>query len=69
MKKIHEATHNHKRVGAVTVLQSTAELAQVVTTPSGDIFWVKVAELTELAGDRAQKPTKKSRAASGTTHR
>jgi hypothetical protein len=60
MKKIQQATHKHKRVGAVVVLQSTAELAQVVTALSGDTFWVKVADLTQLAGDQVQKPGKRS---------
>jgi hypothetical protein len=69
MKKIPQATHNHKRAGAVVVLQSKGELAQVVTTISGDTFWVKVAELTELASERVEKPGKKSRETSGTTHR
>ena len=67
MKKIHEATHNHKRAGAVVVLQSTGELAQVVTTIGGDTFWVKLADLTELASDHEEKPSKKSRT-SGTAH-
>jgi hypothetical protein len=69
MTKIQQATHNHKRVGAVVVLQSTGELAQVVTPISGDTFWVKAAELTELASNRVEKPSKKSRETSGTTHR
>lgn len=60
MKTIHEATHNHKRAGAVAVLQSTAELAQV-TTISGEAFWVKLADLTELPANRMEKPSKKSR--------
>ena len=30
MKNINQATHNHKRVGAVVVLRSTAELAEVL---------------------------------------
>jgi hypothetical protein len=61
MKTNHEATHNHKRAGAVVVLQSTAELAQVVTTASGDAFWVKLADLTELPANRVEKSAKKSR--------
>jgi hypothetical protein len=69
MKKTQQATHNHKRVGAVVVLQSTAELAQVVTTNSGDTFWVKLADLTELGADQEQKPGKRSRETSGTAHR
>ena len=67
MKKIQEATHNHKRAGAVVVLQSTAELAQIVTVAGGDTFWVKVADLTP--GNQVQKPGKESRATSGTAHR
>lgn len=48
MKNIQQATHNHKRAGAVVVLQSTAELARVRVSTSGDEFWVKLADLTEL---------------------
>lgn len=40
------------------MLQSTAELARVVATISGDTFWVKVAELTELVGNRVEKSSK-----------
>ena len=69
MKKTQQATHNHKRVGAVVVLQSTTELAQVVATISGDTFWVKVADLTQLAGDEVQKPGKRSGETPGTAHR
>jgi hypothetical protein len=59
MKNTTEATHNHKRVGAVVVLRSTAELAEVVVPSSGDHFWVKVAELTKLGEDT---PKRKSQA-------
>lgn len=69
MKNVHQATHNHKRAGAVVVLQSTGELAQVETTVSGDTFWVKLADLTELANNRVEKPSKKPRETSGTPHR
>jgi hypothetical protein len=69
MKKIPQATHNHKRAGAVVVLQSTAELAQVVTSISGDTFWVKVSDLTQLAGDQVQNRGKRSGETSGTAHR
>jgi hypothetical protein len=51
--KNNQATHNHKRVGAVVILQSTAELAQIVTSAS-DTFWVKLTDLTELADDRTE---------------
>ena len=49
MKNSNQATHNHKRVGAVIVLRSTAELAEVQIPSSGDHFWVKLTDLTELA--------------------
>ena len=49
MKNSNQATHNHKRVGAVIVLQSTRELAEVQIPSSGDHFWVKLTDLTELA--------------------
>ena len=49
MKNSNQATHNHKRMGAVIVLRSTAELAEIQIPSSGDHFWVKLTELTELA--------------------
>ena len=49
MNKSNHATHNHKRAGAVVVLQSTAELAEVMVPSNGDHFWVKRADLTKLA--------------------
>jgi hypothetical protein len=55
MKNNQQATHNHKRAGAVVVLQSTAELARVLVPGSGDEFWVKLIDLTEL-GAVVEKP-------------
>src|SRR5690348_8342997 len=49
MKNSNQATHNHKRVGAVIVLRSTAELAEVQIPSSSDHFWVRLTDLTELA--------------------
>ena len=46
MKNNQQATHNHKRVGAVVLLESTAELAKVLVAGSGDEFWVKRTDLT-----------------------
>jgi len=43
-----QAKHNHKRVGAVVVLESTAELAKVLVAGSEDEFWVKRTDLTQL---------------------
>ena len=51
MRNINQATHNHKRVGAVVVLRSTAELAEILVPSSRDHFWVKRSELMELAHD------------------
>jgi hypothetical protein len=51
MKNINEATHSHKRAGAVVVLRSTAELAEVLVPSSRDHFWVMRSDLTELADD------------------
>lgn len=51
MKNSNQATHNHKRAGAVIVLRSTAELAEVQIPSSGDHFWVKITDLTKLADD------------------
>ena len=53
--KNNQATHNHKRVGAVVVLESTAELAKVVIPESGDEFWVRLTDLTELVGGAVEK--------------
>jgi hypothetical protein len=61
MKAIQQATHNHKRAGAVVVLHSTEGLAKVRIPTSGDEFWVKRADLTELVGGVVEeiKPSKK----------
>ncbi len=49
MKNTNQATHSHKRMGAVIVLRSTAELAEIQIPSSGEHFWVKLTELTKLA--------------------
>jgi hypothetical protein len=49
MENSDQATHNHKRMGAVIVLRSTAELAEVQIPSSSDHFWVRLTDLTELA--------------------
>ena len=64
MKNNQQATHNHKRAGAVVVLESTAELAKVLTPATGDEFWVKLSDLTELVGGAVEK-TKPSKKHSG----
>ena len=50
-----------KRTGAVVLLESTAELAKVLIPASGDEFWVKLTDLTPLAGGviRKSKPGNK----------
>ncbi len=50
MKTTQHATHNHKRAGAAVLLESTAELGKVLIPASGDEFWVKLTDLTELVG-------------------
>jgi hypothetical protein len=61
MKNLQQATHNHKRAGAVVVLQSTAELAKVLVPGSGDEFWVKLVDLTEVSAVvEKSKPAKKA---------
>ena len=62
MKAIQQATHNHKRVGAVVVLHSTEGLSRVLIPTSGDEFWVKRTDLTELVGGLVEeiKPSKKA---------
>jgi hypothetical protein len=55
MKNNQPATHSHKRAGAVVLLQSTAELAKVFVPGSGDEFWVKLTDLTQLAGGVIEK--------------
>jgi hypothetical protein len=57
VKNIEQATHNHKRAGAVLVLESAAKLARVRVLTSGDEFWVKLADLTELADAFADQST------------
>ena len=54
MKNKHEATHTHKRAGAVILLRSTVELTEVQVPSNGDRFWVKTADLTKLP-DSADK--------------
>ncbi|MGD1211844.1 MAG: hypothetical protein ABR973_10875 [Candidatus Acidiferrales bacterium] len=55
MKNNQQATHNHKRAGAVVVLESTAELAKVLIPASGDEFWVRLTDLTLLVGGVIEK--------------
>jgi hypothetical protein len=55
MKNNQPATYNHKRAGAVVLLESTAELAKVLIPGSGDEFWVKLTDLTQLAGGVIEK--------------
>jgi hypothetical protein len=50
-----QATHNHKRAGEVVLLESTAELGKVLVLASGDEFWVKLADLTQLGGGVIEK--------------
>jgi hypothetical protein len=60
MKNNPQTTHNHKRAGEVMLLESTAVLGKVLTT-SGDEFWVKLTDLTQLVGGviEKSKPGKK----------
>jgi hypothetical protein len=70
MKNTEVATHKHKRVGAVVVLRSTAELAEVLIAPGGEKFWVKLTDLTVLsdakvgAAESRKKASKVSRRSS-----
>jgi hypothetical protein len=59
MKSNREATHNHKRIGAVAILESTTELARIVVTLSGDEFWVKQIDLTPVGAIDESKAGKK----------
>jgi hypothetical protein len=63
MSNIEQATHNHKRAGAVVILQSTAELARIRVLTSGDEYWVKLTDVAELVGGVVpqSKPSKKNR--------
>jgi hypothetical protein len=42
------ATHKHRRLGEVVVLQSTTELAQVLTLDTRERMWVKQIDLSVL---------------------
>ena len=55
-------TYNHKRVGTVVLLESTAVLAKVLTPENGDEFWVKLSDLTQVVGSviKKTKPGDKS---------
>jgi hypothetical protein len=48
MKNNQQATHDHKKVGAVIVLESTGQLAKVVIPTTDQEFWVKLEDLTPL---------------------
>lgn len=48
---MQRSTHNHKRAGAVVLLESTATLGKVLNQASGDEFWVKLSDLTQLVDD------------------
>jgi hypothetical protein len=60
MKNNQSATHSLKRAGSVVLLESTTVLGKVLN-PSGDEFWVKLSDLTELVDDviSESKQTKK----------
>jgi hypothetical protein len=53
--KTKQATHNHERAGEVVLLESTAELGKVLVLASGDEFWVKLTDLTQLGGGVIEK--------------
>ena len=57
MIRNQQATHNHKRVGAVVLLESTTELAKVLVLTSQDEFWVKLTDLTVFGEDLVAKST------------
>ena len=61
MKNNQSATHNHKRVGLVVLLESTSVLGKVLNPAGGDEFWVKLTDLTQLVGGAIDenKPGKK----------
>jgi hypothetical protein len=66
------ARYNHKSAGAVVLLESTAELAKVLIPGSGDEFWVKLTDLTQLAGgviEESKPDNKKLGKAARTPHR
>jgi hypothetical protein len=54
MKNNQQATHDHKRAGAVVLLESTEVLGKVLTT-NGDEFWVKLTDLTLVGSDVIEK--------------
>jgi hypothetical protein len=55
MKNNQEATHNHKRMGSVVLLETTLELAKVLIPASDDEFWVMLTDLTMLVGGAIEK--------------
>jgi hypothetical protein len=64
MKNNPLATHNHKRAGAVTLLESSGELGKVLIPASGDEFWVRMVDLTQLVNGVIEKsPSTKKRSA------
>jgi hypothetical protein len=55
MMNIPQATHNHKRVGAVVLLESTTELAKVLVLTGEDEFWVRLTDLTPFGDNLIEK--------------
>jgi hypothetical protein len=49
MSKNGNATHSHKTLGAVLLLESSAELAKVLVVDRDDEIWVKRSDLSEGA--------------------
>jgi hypothetical protein len=48
--QVQKATHEHKRVGAVVVLEWASELVKILVPSTGEQFWVKLADLSPLIG-------------------
>jgi hypothetical protein len=56
MKNNQQATHGHKKVGTVIVLESTGQLAKVLIPTTDQECWVKLEDLTPLTEVVIDKP-------------
>jgi hypothetical protein len=62
MSENGNVTHSHKKLGAVLLLESSAELAKVLVVDRDDEIWVKRSDLSEGAQAMLKKHVRKSSA-------
>jgi hypothetical protein len=62
MSEKGNATHSHRTLGAVLLLESSAELAKVLVVDRDDEIWVKRSDLSEGAQAMLEKHVRESSA-------